>query len=142
MFYSPSMNGFFQEQGDLPDAVEISEQLWMNLLEGQGVGGQEIHLGEDGVPALRAPPAAPVSPVMVVSMYQARAALLHAGLLDDVDAALQAMPAGPEKRQAQLAWEYAPTVERLSPLVSLLSEALELTAEQVDALFVDASLVQ
>lgn len=70
-----------------------------------------------------------------VSMRQARLALLGAGMLASVDAAVAAMP-GVEGDAARIEWEYATSVERTSPLVAGLTAALGLTTEQLDALFI------
>lgn len=76
----------------------------------------------------------PVSPPVpiptVVSMRQARLALLQAGLLATVDAAIAA---GTEADQ--ITWEYATEVVRNSPLVVNLSASLGLSEQQLDELF-------
>ena len=72
---------------------------------------------------------------LVVTMRQARRALLDAGLLDQVDAAIAAIADATERRQAEIDWEYATTVERLWPWVQTLEAALGLTAEAMDGLF-------
>jgi len=72
---------------------------------------------------------------LVVTMRQARRALLDAGLLDQVDAAIAAIADATERRQAEIDWEYATTVERLWPWVQTLGAALGLSAEALDALF-------
>lgn len=69
-----------------------------------------------------------------VTARQARLALLGAGKLDDVEAALAQMP-GPQGRAAQIEWEYAVEIRRDSPLIAALAPALGLTMEQVDDLF-------
>lgn len=74
----------------------------------------------------------------VVSMRQARLALLEAGLLDDVAAALGALPS-PQKEAAQINWEFAATVDRSSPLVATLAQALGLGAADLDQLFTTAA---
>ena len=76
---------------------------------------------------------------LVVTMRQARRALLDAGLLDQVDAAIAAIADATERRQAEIDWEYATTVERLWPWVQTLGAALGLTAEVLDALFEQAA---
>jgi hypothetical protein len=63
-----------------------------------------------------------------VTMRQARLALLSAGLLDQVNAAITD-PA------ARIEWEYATTVERNSSLVQSLASGLGLTEPQLDDLF-------
>ena len=72
---------------------------------------------------------------LVITMRQARRALLDAGLLDQVDAAIAAIADATERRQAEIDWEYATTVERLWPWVQTLGAALGLSAEALDALF-------
>lgn len=70
----------------------------------------------------------------VVSMRQARLALLAAGLLDDVEAAIAAGP-----QAARIEWEYATEVQRDYGLVLQLAPALGLTDRQLDDLFVAAA---
>ncbi len=81
-------------------------------------------------------PAQPaIDPVpQVVSMRQARLALLAAGLLDQVNAAIAAMP-GTEGAAARIEWEYAQEVRRDSPLVMGLAPLLSLGDGQLDSLF-------
>lgn len=71
----------------------------------------------------------------VVTMRQARLALLSQGLLSNVDAAIAALPE-PDKSAAQIEWEYSQTVERNRPFVQTLGAALGLDDSQLDALFV------
>jgi hypothetical protein len=90
------------------------------------------------------PPALPeyvpvVDPVPeVVTMRQARLALLGAGLLAQVNAAIAAMP-GAEGDAARIEWEYAQEVRRDSPLVAALLAALGLTDEALDNLFTEGA---
>ena len=80
----------------------------------------------------------PVEPVpQVVTMRQARLALLVAGLLGRVNDALAAMP-DVEGEAARIEWEYATTVERDSPLIAGLAGALGLDDGAIDALFISA----
>ena len=69
-----------------------------------------------------------------VSRFQARAALLQAGLLAQAEAAVA--QAGP---LALLAWQDAQEFHRNSPTINGLAPALGLTAEQIDALFIVAA---
>jgi hypothetical protein len=71
-------------------------------------------------------------------MRQARLALLGAGKLASVTAAINTLPS-PQKEAAQIEWEYSQTVERNRGFVLLLSAALGLTDAQMDALFVNAA---
>jgi hypothetical protein len=72
---------------------------------------------------------------VVVTMRQARLALLQQGLLSSVAAAIAGLPEG-EKEAAEIQWEYGSDVERLSPLVVGLMPALGMSEEEIDALFV------
>jgi hypothetical protein len=74
---------------------------------------------------------------MVCSAFQARAALLGAGLLTAAQAAVDA-----STPEVQLAWEYAIEWRRTSPTIAALAAALELTDEDVDNLFRAAMLIE
>ncbi len=71
---------------------------------------------------------------MIITMRQCRLALLAAGLLDSVDAAIATLPE-PDKSAATIAWEYGATVERLSTFVVGMGPLLGLSDLEVDALF-------
>ena len=71
----------------------------------------------------------------VVTMRQARLALLQAGVLPLVESAIASM----ESPAAQIEWDYSQEVNREQPLVKQLAEALNLTSDQLDNLFLEAS---
>jgi hypothetical protein len=71
-------------------------------------------------------------------MRQARLALLQAGKLAAVDAAIAALPS-PAKEAAQIEWEYATEVKRDSQLVTQLAPSLGLDDAALDALFIAAA---
>lgn len=73
-----------------------------------------------------------------ITMRQARLALLGAGKLAAVDAAINAMTE-PAKSAAKIEWEYSNTVQRHNGFVAALGPALGLTDAQIDALFVAAA---
>ena len=80
------------------------------------------------------PPPAPLPPpIPTVTMRQARLALLGAGLLDQIDAAVAAAGAA-----AKIEWEYAQEVRRDSPLIAQLAAGLNLDAATIDQLFEQA----
>lgn len=85
------------------------------------------------------PYVAPPAPVPeVVTMRQARLALLGAGLLSSVNAAIASLPS-PQKEAAEVEWEYAAVVHRNSGLVPAMAQALGMTEQQIDELFITAS---
>lgn len=90
------------------------------------------HAWEDGAWVYRAPvPRA-------VTMRQARLALLGAGLLPAVNAAVAAMP-GVAGDAARIEWEFSSEVQRDKALAQALASVLNLTDAQLDALFITAA---
>jgi len=73
-----------------------------------------------------------------VTMRQARLALLGAGMLAGVDAAIDAM-SEPTRSAARIEWEYSSEVQRYNGFVAALGPALGMTDEQMDALFIAAA---
>lgn len=78
--------------------------------------------------------APPVQVPQVITIRQAKLALLAAGLLDDVDAAVAAAD-----RATQIEWEYATEVRRDWPTLTAVQAVAGLTDEQVDGLFITAA---
>ena len=73
-----------------------------------------------------------------VTMRQARLALLAAGKLAGVDAAIASMPE-PQRTAASIEWEYSNALQRNNPFVAQLGAALGIDDAAIDALFVEAS---
>lgn len=74
----------------------------------------------------------------LVTMRQARLALLAADLLDDITSAVASLPGTPGAA-ARIEWEYAANVRRDSPLVQALAAQLKLTEKEIDSLFIAAA---
>ena len=74
----------------------------------------------------------------LVTMRQARLALLAAGKLAAVDAAIDALPE-PAKSAARIEWEYSAEVHIDSGIVAALGPALGLSVEQIQTLFTEAA---
>lgn len=86
------------------------------------------------------PPEPPVpGPPTRVTKFQAKAALLGAGLLEQVEVYM-ALPDTPTI--TKLAWTEALHFERASPTVAGLAALLGLTSAQVDSLFLTASQIE
>ena len=73
---------------------------------------------------------------MKVTPRQFRLAMLGAGLLDDAEAIV----AGADKA-TQIAWEYAVSFERVSPLIDQVAAVMGKAPAEVDAIFEAAALI-
>ena len=80
------------------------------------------------------PPPAPVP--QSVSAMQAKVALSRAGLLTGVQAWIAAQDA-----ETQLIWNSTVVFNRTSPLLASAATALNLSSDQIDALFVTAAAI-
>lgn len=74
-----------------------------------------------------------------VTNYQARRALIDAGLFDTVDSMIQSLSKNSPEYQS---WEYANFVYRESEIITTLGQQLGLTVAQIDNLFVEANKIQ
>jgi hypothetical protein len=83
-------------------------------------------------------PPDPVPP-MSVTMRQGRLALLGAGLLDSIESSIAAIEDATQRKAAEIEWEYAQTIDRNSLFVQQMAVGLELSEEQLDSLFLQAS---
>jgi len=84
-------------------------------------------------------PPPPPDPIPTsISPRQARLALLQAGLLSQVDPAINSLES-PAKEAAQIEWEYATSIERSSEWINQLGGALGLDDAGIDDLFKTAS---
>ena len=73
-------------------------------------------------------------PRTTLTMRQARLYLQHAGMLQQVDTLVSTLD-----ESARIEWQYSTTVEMSSPIVTALAAQLQLSAEQVQAMFDEAS---
>lgn len=106
--------------------------LYANLQE--GFAEEWLDDAAPDVAAFRDRPLVPAR----VTMRQARLALLAAGKLAAVDAAIDTLPE-PRRSAARIEWEYSQEVQRDKPFVQMLAPALELDDAALDALFVQAA---
>lgn len=118
--------------------IDEDKQI-VSVIDQDGISRMSMlsSLVPEGEPIL--PYVAPPTPVpTAVTMRQARLALLGAGLLDDVEAAINALPS-PQKEAAKIEWEYSQEVQRYNGFVSVLAPMLGLDEARLDALFLQAA---
>lgn len=141
-FYAKSTGGFYHRdvhgEGIPGDAVELSDPEYHALLEGQ-TAGNEIVADEQGRPFLRKFRSHGVWVPSSVSRFQARAALLQAGLLGDIETYMADPATDPFVR---IAWQDAQEFRRNSPTVLSLQPLLGLTDGQLDDLFRFAATIE
>lgn len=56
-----------------------------------------------------------------------------------VKAAIDVMPSGMEKEKAQIEWEYAPTFDRMHPLIATITAAVGLAEDDMDIIWMTAA---
>lgn len=113
----------------------------MNRIEVNVLTGEQhvIELTAEEVAAIEAAAAQEAAQVpFSVSRFKARAALLNAGLLDQVETL---MSAADTPALAKLAWTDATEFERASPTVATMGAALGLDDAALDALFIAAAKI-
>jgi len=71
---------------------------------------------------------------LIVTMRQARLALAQQNKLQLVNDAIALIPE-PDRTTISIEWQYASTVERLSPWIDIMASALGMTDVEMDALF-------
>lgn len=76
-----------------------------------------------------------------VTMRQARLQLIEDELLDDIEAALNAITNPKQREKAKAEWEHSREVQRTHPLVNAVLAGLGYTSAQVDELFRRASVL-
>lgn len=124
-------------QFDNGDPVDIPDGRWIDLRLNE-VRVEEPEMPDEPEQPVPSPePAGPIIP-NVVTMAQAKLALLYAGLLEAAEQYINELPE-PQKTAALIEWNHRQTLEREHPLVGQVATALELTEQQLDELFVDAA---
>lgn len=107
--------------------IEVTEEQWLIAINnGHNKVNQD---GSTEYVALLVEIVIPTS----ITMRQCRLELLAQGVLDQVNTLLEG------NAEALIEWEYATTIERSNMLVTTIQNALNLTDEQLDEMFLSAS---
>lgn len=106
-----------------------------------GVDYQFDVIGSATIGEYVAPPPEPVKPVVPekVTRRQAKQSLALAGLLDQVQPAIDAITDPLQRQLMQIEWDDSQVFERNRPSMIALATGLGLTSQQLDALFIEAS---
>lgn len=128
------------DMSDDPAWIEIDEDQYAQALTGMASGKLVSIDGGFAVvdpPTPEAPPEPePPGPPQSVTAAQGGIALIQAGLMDAVQAVVDAAETPAEIKWA---WTRATTWDRDSPALAYLSNAAGITSAQMDALFVAAA---
>lgn len=84
------------------------------------------------------PPSPPPTVPKSITMRQARLCLHKHGMLAGVQPAIDALPE-PDRTAAQIEWDYSSAVARDRGFVLTIAQALGVSDEQLDALFIEAA---
>lgn len=96
-----------------------------------------LQQSEDGEWSAVEPTTAEIAAELTVTRFQARAALMQAGLLGDVEAAVAAS----DDPFIHLAWAESVEFPRASPTIATLAAAIGLSDAEIDQLFIAASTI-
>lgn len=98
---------------------------------------EKLELGIEDYTPPPEPPGPPPAPVVpsTVAMWQVRCVLKAQSLLEAAQAAIDAS----DNDNLKIIWEYGNFAERNSPSIESLGEALGLTSEQIDEMFIAAN---
>lgn len=75
-----------------------------------------------------------------ITMRQARLVLHEIGRLAAVESAINALPE-PARTKARIEWDYSNELLRKNAFVAILGQAIGLTSNEVDALFIQAAAI-
>jgi hypothetical protein len=125
------------ENGRVANVVEAdeafgTEQGWIPAPDEAGPG--DLYDGQ----AFSRPPAVVTVP-QEVTRRQARQALLLAGILPNVQPAIDAIADATQRGLIQIEWDDSQTFQRHRPALLQLAAALGLSSAQLDELFIQAS---
>lgn len=123
-----------------PGAVELSDEEYAALKQGQQ-SGFEIVRGEGGKPELKKPVALPqqsCTPAQGLVALFALKQITEAHLLEAITQISDPM----QQYTARIGYQHATTWERSSPTMRVLAQLLQLSEQDLDALFTYAVTVQ
>ena len=127
----PTPDGWRTPEAIYPRAAGVTDVIYLARLPDDF--RPERYEWRDGLVRLPDPPPEPPPPEPVpqrVSALQARRALLAAGILDQVEAAIARQP-----RAVQITWEYATEIHRDDPMLIEVAQAIGLNTNTLDDLF-------
>lgn len=138
IFFSRSTKGWYlaSVHGEsMPvDIVPVERELYDRLVS----SGMPLDAGPDGVPFVREAPDIGALVPIEVSTFQAKAAMLESGMLEDVLSYINAPGTDP---LVKLAWDTVQVFRRNSLMVMAVAIQLDLDEQQLDALFIRAAQI-
>lgn len=123
------------ENGVVTNVIDADEEFAASIgaIPGNGAIGDlyDGHIFTKPTPVVVVP--------QVVTMRQARIALINHNLVETVEAAIDAIPDAIQKNIARATWDHSIEVQRHQPFVLMISEAIGLNSSALDALFIEAA---
>jgi len=124
-------NGWRTPEAIYPRSAGVTDVIYLAQLPGDFSPSR--YEWREGLVRLPDPPPEPPPPEPVpqcVTALQARRALLAAGMLDQVEAAVARQP-----RAVQITWEYATEIYRDDPMLVEVAQGIGLNTSTLDDLF-------
>ncbi|MGX7707966.1 hypothetical protein [Methylobacterium sp. Gmos1] len=138
--YAHVVDGIARERIDLPDDIKIGVDLFSEDFAAEliacAASVKPGDLYDAQTKTWSSPPPPPPLPIPDVSSAQAKIQLRRAGLRDKVDAAIKAADG-----EVQDWFSDARTWQRTNPHVVAIGAALDLTSDEIDALFRQAAAI-
>lgn len=133
------------EDGVVVNVIEVNPHAIPPEMADWPEAGEDVKIGSGYAEGVFTPPPSPAPADllaqeregMVVSRFQAKAALLQAGLLVDVENAVASGDV-----LTQLAWSEAVEFHRTSPMIAKLAVTVGLSPEQIDDIFRAAKAIE
>lgn len=117
-----------------PQNIPHKKVTWHNVVRQYGSAPSETLVNGNWVIQTIDPSTLPPSVPTSVTARQVRLLLLQNNLLDDVEALIQT-----QDQSVKIQWEYATQFERNDPLLNQMAETLNISQEELDQFFIDAS---
>lgn len=119
-----------------PQDISHKKITWHNVVRQYGNTSFEALVGGNWVIQTVDPNTLPPYVPQAVTSRQVRLLLLQNNLLDEVESLIQT-----QDRAVQIQWEYATRFERNDPLLNQLALNLNLTQDELDQFFIEASKI-
>lgn len=137
--YALLINDEFKEirrYDEKPQNIPHKKITWHDVVRQYGSTASEKLVNGNWVIQTIDPSTLPPTVPNSVTARQVRLLLLQNNLLDEVEAMIQT-----QNQSVKIQWEYATRFERNDPLLNQMAETLNISQEELDQFFIEASKI-